>query len=70
MAGLLGAAAGCLGSGSYEAAVERIANAKAHWLKKGEPSDEDTPPVQVIVDYLDLYNAGLIRTNRLVIISH
>lgn len=54
----------------HQAAVERIANAKAHWLAKSEPSDADTPQVRVIIDYLDLYNTGVLsRTQRLVIIS-
>jgi len=54
-----------------QAAVKRIENAKLHWLEKGEPSDEDTPPVRVIIDYLDIYNTGnLSYTQRFVIINH
>lgn len=55
----------------HQAAVERIADAKANWLKNREPSDADTPHVQVIGDYLDLFNTQtLSRTQRLVIITY
>lgn len=53
----------------HEAAVERIEDAKLHWLEKGEPSDADTPPVVIVIDYLDLRNAGLSPTQRFVIVK-
>ena len=54
----------------HQAGVKRIEDAKTHWLEKGEPSDEDTPQVRVIIDYLDLYNTrNLSFSQRLVIID-
>jgi len=55
----------------HGAAVKRIADAKTHWLEKGEPSDADTPQVRVVIDTLDLYNTGsLSPSQRLVIINY
>ena len=53
----------------HEAAVMRIEYAKYHFLKNGEGSEADAPPVTIIVDYLDLRNAGLSPTQRFVIIK-
>ena len=54
-----------------EVAVKRIANAKLHFLKTGEGSDEDAPPVKVIGDYLDLKNTGVLNKHqRLIIINY
>ena len=53
-----------------QAAVKRIADAKAHWLETGEPSDADTPYVRVVIDTLDLYNTGSLNIyQRLVILG-
>ena len=67
----------CAGALNYpqelnkDVAIKRIANAKIHFLKTGEGSDEDTPPVKVIGDYLDLKNTGALNIyQRLVIINY